>query len=751
MRGRAPARDPLRAAGAERGARLGEPAAGRWARRVYLGRRGGPTLVPGRPLRSPATRCGCAFADARPATRRLPRRRRAAVQGAGLRRQRRRCHAEPRRDRGAGAAVGGRARTSRCRCRPGRGARGRGSRHAGGARGAHWSAPTSTTWRPALRWADLVVCRAGAMTLAELAVCGRPAVLVPFPHATDEHQLRNARAREEAGAAVVLLDRDCAPRRLPPPCRHWPATARGWPPWPRPRARLARPDAAVVIAADVIVCGLPRRGWHRSPASERRGAGATESARCSATPGTSTWSAIGGIGMSGIAEVLLNLGFRVSGSDLQRRARPTRGCPRSARASSIGHGAEARQRRRRRRALVGRHRANPEVARRARARHPGDPPRRDAGRADAPEVRRRRRRLARQDHDHDSGGGGAGRRAAWIRRSSWAARCARSAATRVLGGGDIPGGRSRRERRLVPAPDPDDRGRHQHRPRARGLLPAAWTCCARRSPTSSSACRSTAWRCSAHDDPEVRSAVSPRMRSQGHVTYGLDRGREVPRRGSWPPGPTDAVQRVPCAAPSRGEVYAAPARPCTTCPNALAARRGRGLELGVPFVTIARALATFQGVGRRCESARRARRRAGGRRLRAPPHRDLAATMAVARGCADAASGRARSSRTAIRARGGFVASSPTRWRARTAVGLLPVYAAGEDRPRRWTASLIASRTAREGDRPGDRAGRRDGGDRRLARRPSVVAGDLLLTLGAGDIGRQVASIGALLAGRETP
>ena len=56
--------------------------------------------------------------------------------------------------------------------------------------------------------ADLVVCRAGATTLAELAAAGRPAVLVPFPHAADDHQRLNAEAVQEAGAAEVILDHE---------------------------------------------------------------------------------------------------------------------------------------------------------------------------------------------------------------------------------------------------------------------------------------------------------------------------------------------------------------------------------------------------------------------------------------------------------------------------------------------------------------------------------------------------------------
>jgi len=52
--------------------------------------------------------------------------------------------------------------------------------------------------------AQLVICRAGASTVAELAAIGRPALLVPYPHATDDHQAANARAFAEAGAGWVI-------------------------------------------------------------------------------------------------------------------------------------------------------------------------------------------------------------------------------------------------------------------------------------------------------------------------------------------------------------------------------------------------------------------------------------------------------------------------------------------------------------------------------------------------------------------
>ena len=57
-------------------------------------------------------------------------------------------------------------------------------------------------------WADLVVCRAGALTVAELAAAARPALFVPFPFAVDDHQTANARALVEEGAAELLPQTD---------------------------------------------------------------------------------------------------------------------------------------------------------------------------------------------------------------------------------------------------------------------------------------------------------------------------------------------------------------------------------------------------------------------------------------------------------------------------------------------------------------------------------------------------------------
>jgi UDP-N-acetylglucosamine--N-acetylmuramyl-(pentapeptide) pyrophosphoryl-undecaprenol N-acetylglucosamine transferase len=66
----------------------------------------------------------------------------------------------------------------------------------------------------AIAWADLVVCRAGALTIAELAAAGVGAVLVPFPHAVDDHQTHNARYLVEAGAARCFADHALTPELL---------------------------------------------------------------------------------------------------------------------------------------------------------------------------------------------------------------------------------------------------------------------------------------------------------------------------------------------------------------------------------------------------------------------------------------------------------------------------------------------------------------------------------------------------------
>jgi len=66
----------------------------------------------------------------------------------------------------------------------------------------------------AYAWADLVICRAGALTVAELAAAGVASLLVPFPHAVDDHQTANARFLSNAGAAILLPQDQLTPARL---------------------------------------------------------------------------------------------------------------------------------------------------------------------------------------------------------------------------------------------------------------------------------------------------------------------------------------------------------------------------------------------------------------------------------------------------------------------------------------------------------------------------------------------------------
>jgi UDP-N-acetylglucosamine--N-acetylmuramyl-(pentapeptide) pyrophosphoryl-undecaprenol N-acetylglucosamine transferase len=99
--------------------------------------------------------------------------------------------------------------------------------------------------------ADLVVCRAGALTCSELAVTSTPAVLVPSPNVTADHQTKNARSLERAGAAVRLDEADLDAQLS--------TTLLDLLDDPERRAQMAeaardraRPDAAEQIARDVL-------------------------------------------------------------------------------------------------------------------------------------------------------------------------------------------------------------------------------------------------------------------------------------------------------------------------------------------------------------------------------------------------------------------------------------------------------------------------------------------------------------------
>ncbi|PAU75808.1 undecaprenyldiphospho-muramoylpentapeptide beta-N-acetylglucosaminyltransferase [Halomonas salipaludis] len=103
-------------------------------------------------------------------------------------------------------------------------------------------------------WADLVVCRAGALTVAELAAAAKPALFVPFPHAVDDHQTANAQALVDAGAAELMPQATLTPDSL--------------------AARLQ-----VLLAPDTLAAmAVQARGEARLDAIERLVAGCMETA-----------------------------------------------------------------------------------------------------------------------------------------------------------------------------------------------------------------------------------------------------------------------------------------------------------------------------------------------------------------------------------------------------------------------------------------------------------------------------------------
>lgn len=101
-------------------------------------------------------------------------------------------------------------------------------------------------------WADLAVCRAGALTLAELTAAGLGSVLVPFPHAVDDHQTRNAEALVAIGAAVVMQEKELDVQILAQRLESLLADRDRLLAMAEAARTLAKPDAAQVIAAACI-------------------------------------------------------------------------------------------------------------------------------------------------------------------------------------------------------------------------------------------------------------------------------------------------------------------------------------------------------------------------------------------------------------------------------------------------------------------------------------------------------------------
>ena len=73
----------------------------------------------------------------------------------------------------------------------------------------------------AYAWADLVVCRAGALTVAELSAVGLPAIFVPYPAAADDHQTANAQPMADAGAAAIMSEANLSDESLAGLLQNW--------------------------------------------------------------------------------------------------------------------------------------------------------------------------------------------------------------------------------------------------------------------------------------------------------------------------------------------------------------------------------------------------------------------------------------------------------------------------------------------------------------------------------------------------
>ena len=196
--------------------------------------------------------------------------------------------------------------------------------------------------------AHLVISRSGASTVAELSAIGRPAILVPLPHALDQDQFANAGVLEAAGGAIRSSSATSRPAGWPPKSRRLSAD-------PARLARMAQAakSAGAIDAAERLadmVMKVAGFDFFRAPPESR-----TDGAEAEGVPmklprdiGPVHFVGIGGIGMSGIAEMLANLGYAVQGSDVGRQRQRQAAARQGHQGLHRPRGREYRRRRRRR-------------------------------------------------------------------------------------------------------------------------------------------------------------------------------------------------------------------------------------------------------------------------------------------------------------------------------------------------------------------------------------------------------------------
>ena len=97
---------------------------------------------------------------------------------------------------------------------------------------------------------DLIICRAGATTVSELSILGKPAIFIPFPHAADDHQVKNAQAIADAGGAEMIVETQLSGYLLAERIRFFANNPGALETMHHKSLAFARPDAAYQIARD---------------------------------------------------------------------------------------------------------------------------------------------------------------------------------------------------------------------------------------------------------------------------------------------------------------------------------------------------------------------------------------------------------------------------------------------------------------------------------------------------------------------
>lgn len=100
----------------------------------------------------------------------------------------------------------------------------------------------------AYAWADMVIARAGALTVAELAIAGLPAILIPYPHAVDDHQAKNAQFLADKGAATVILQKELTPQKITDVIKNWATNSKNRQHMTKMSKAAALPQATEAVA-----------------------------------------------------------------------------------------------------------------------------------------------------------------------------------------------------------------------------------------------------------------------------------------------------------------------------------------------------------------------------------------------------------------------------------------------------------------------------------------------------------------------